>query len=267
MEWQVDGRRAYAYTGGKAPNLEQPCVVFIHGALHDHSVWNLLARWFAHHGHTALAVDQPSHGRSEGPLLPSIEMLADWVLELIHVAGFKQAAMVGHSMGSLIALEAAARAPTCVSRLAMIGTAYPMNVSESLLDSAARRPESGMDMVNAFSFSTTAPKPSYPGPGMWLHGANRQLMGRMQGLNDQQNVFLHDFTLCNAYRNGLQAAGQVKCPAHLVLGAADQMTPPKATRELVRTLAAQVHTLPGGHAIMQEQPEALLHTLRQVLLT
>jgi len=70
MELLVDGRKAYAYTGGKAFDPALPCIVFIHGALHDHSVWNLLARWFAHHGHAVLALDQPAHGRSDGPALP-----------------------------------------------------------------------------------------------------------------------------------------------------------------------------------------------------
>src|SRR5690606_23067560 len=103
-----------------------PCVVFVHGALGDHSVWTLLARWCAHHAHGALAVDLPGHGRSAGPPLPSVEALADWTLALLDAAGVRQAALVGHSLGSLIALEAAARAPQRASRLVMIGTAYPM---------------------------------------------------------------------------------------------------------------------------------------------
>ena len=57
MKLTVKGREAYAYTGGKPFDATLPCVVFLHGALHDHSVWTLLARWFAHHGHSVLAVD------------------------------------------------------------------------------------------------------------------------------------------------------------------------------------------------------------------
>jgi pimeloyl-ACP methyl ester carboxylesterase len=85
--------------------------VFVHGALHDHSVWTLLARWFAHHGHGVLAVDLPAHGGSEGPPCTDVEAGADWLLALLDAAGVRRAALAGHSMGSLIALEAAARAP------------------------------------------------------------------------------------------------------------------------------------------------------------
>ena len=175
MERQVETKQgrgidhastAYAYTGGKPFDATLPCVVFIHGALHDHSVWTLLARWFAHHGHSVLAVDLPGHGRSEGPPLESVEALADWTLALLNAVGVKQAALVGHSMGSLIALEAAGRAPGRITRLAMLGTAYPMKVSDALLSTARENPLKAIDMVNAFSISTTSAKPSYPGPCM-----------------------------------------------------------------------------------------------------
>ena len=66
MELSVQGARTYCYTGGKPHQAGQPTVVFLHGVLHDHSVWTLLARWCAHHGYGVLALDQPGHGRSAG---------------------------------------------------------------------------------------------------------------------------------------------------------------------------------------------------------
>jgi len=140
MKLVVDGREAYAYTGGKPFDPALPCVVFVHGALNDHSVWTLLARWFAHHGHSVLALDLPGHSRSEGPALASVEEMALWLLRVLDAAGVAQAALVGHSMGSLVALEAAARAPGRITRLVMVGTAYPMKVSDALLGTARERP-------------------------------------------------------------------------------------------------------------------------------
>ena len=143
MNFDVQGRVAYAYTGGK-PWADAPrCVVFVHGALNDHSVWTLLARWYAHHGYRVLAVDQPSHGRSDGPPLASVEALADWVLALLDAAGVTSAHLVGHSMGSLIALEAASRAPERADGLVMVGTAVPMKVSDALLTTARDDPARG----------------------------------------------------------------------------------------------------------------------------
>jgi pimeloyl-ACP methyl ester carboxylesterase len=265
MQIKVDGRMAYAYTGGKPFDPTLPCVVFIHGALHDHSVWTLLARWAAHHGHAVLAVDEPGHGRSDGPPLPSVEALADWTLWLLDAAGVRQAVLAGHSMGSLVALEAAARAPERVRRLVMIATAYPMKVSQALLTAAREVPLAAIDMVNTFSFSSTAAKPSYPGPGAWLHGANRVLMRRMQATDAVDNLFLHDFGVCDRYANGLQAAARVRCPVDFILGAHDQMTAPKAAVEIGKALSARTTTLPGGHSLMLEAPDAVLNALRDAL--
>ncbi|WP_280150601.1 alpha/beta hydrolase [Piscinibacter sp. XHJ-5] len=265
MKVDVAGRSAYAYTGGKPFDPTLPCIVFLHGALHDHSAWTLLARWAAHHGHAVLAVDEPGHGRSEGPPLADVEALAHWTLALLDAADVRQAALVGHSMGSLIALEAAARAPERITRLVMIGTAYPMKVSDALLATAREAPLKAIDMVNALSFSSTAAKPSYPGPGAWLQGANRTLMRRIQAANPEINLFLHDFGVCDRYAHGFEAASQVRCPVQLIVGERDQMTSPQAARELAAALSARVATLPCGHSLMLESPDAVLNALRDAL--
>jgi pimeloyl-ACP methyl ester carboxylesterase len=255
----------YAYTGGKLFDPTLPCVVFIHGALHDHSVWTLLARWCAHHGYGVLAVDQPGHGRSPGEPLASIEALADWVLALLDAADVAHAVLVGHSMGSLIALEAAARAPGRVTRLVMVGTAYPMKVSDALLNTARDDPIEAIDMVNVFSHSGIAAKPSYPGPGAWLHGGNRALMRRMQAGQTAVNLFHHDFGVCDRYIGGMGAASRVRCPASLIIGARDQMTNPKQARDIAQALNARVHTVDAGHTMMAESPDAALAALRLAL--
>ena len=265
MKLDVLGRTAYAYTGGKPWADASRCVVFIHGALNDHSVWTLLARWYAHHGYRVLALDQPGHGRSDGPPLASVEALADWVLALLDAAGVASAHLVGHSMGSLVALEAAARAPGRVDGLVMVGTAYPMKVSDALLATARDDPARAIAMVNAFSHSGIASKPSFPGPGAWLHGGASALMHRIQGLAEG-NLFEHDFRVCDAYANGLEAAARVTCPAHLIVGSRDVMTPAKATKELASVLRATVTRVDSGHALMQEAPEAVLNAMRRAVL-
>jgi len=269
MKLAVEGpggrRQAYAYTGGKPFDPGLPAIVFVHGAMHDHSVWTLLARWFAHHGHAVLAPDLPGHGQSAGAPLESAEALADWLLGLLDAAGVDEAVFVGHSMGSLIALEAASRAPARAQHLVMVGTAYPMAVSQALLDAGEHDPFAAIDSVNALSFSSLSGKPSYPGPGMWLHGANRTLMRRLQMAQRDANLFLTDFRTCDAYRNGLEAAGRVACPTTVVLGARDQMTAPKQAAAIAAALRARIVTLASGHSLMSEAPDALLAALREAL--
>ena len=264
----------YAYTGGRPFDPTLPCVVFVHGALNDHSVWTLAARWFAHHGHSVLAIDLPGHGRSGGPVLPDVESMADAVLTLLAQRGVQRAALVGHSMGSLIALETASRAaPGTVSHLVMVGTAYPMHVAPALLGLAAQHPLAAIDQVVSFSHASMAAKPSYPGPGVWLHGASRALMRQVLARGEgvagiAHNLFHHDFSACDRYANGLEATMQLRSAAstRCSLGARDRMTLPRHATALAQTLQAQVHTLPdAGHALMQEDPDGLLAALRGAL--
>jgi len=277
---EIHVKNVYAYTGGRPFDAALPCVVFIHGALNDHSVWTLAARWFAHHGHSVLAIDLPGHGRSAGPVLPDVEAMADAVLALLDERGVGRAALVGHSMGSLIALEAASRAAgratggCTISHLVMVGTAYPMRVSAALLDTAARQPLDAIDQVVTFSHASMAAKPSYPGPGAWLHGASRALMrqvlARAEGVAGvEHNLFHHDFSACDRYAHGLDAAAVVRgsdTRCSLVVGARDRMTVPRQASTLAQALGAEVFTLPrAGHALMQEDPDGLLGALRTAL--
>lgn len=265
MKLNVQGREAFAYTGGRPFDPSLPCVVFIHGACHDHTAFTLLARWFAHHGWGVLAVDLPGHMRSAGPLPPDVEAMADWVLAVLDAAGVQRAALVGHSMGSLIALQAAGRAPERATHLVLLGTAFPMAVSDGLLTTAREHPLKAMQMVTMWSVSTTASKPGFPSPGNWLHGGALALNRRVQAAGGGANVFLHGFEVCHRYRGGLDAAAKVRCPATVVIGQFDQMTTPRAAKEIATALKARVVTVASGHHLMAEQPDAVLDAVRSAL--
>ena len=264
MKLQLRGQTAYAYTGGRPWSALLPGVVFIHGALHDHSVWILQSRSLAHHGHAVMAVDLPGHGRSEGPAL-SVQEAGRWVAEFTRAAGLQQVTLVGHSMGSLIALEAAAALGSAAKHLVMVGTAYPMKVSPKLLELALQRPEQAIDLVNSLSNSSHASKPSFPGPGFSIHGGNRALMRRMQQGYAPGNLFHQDFSACDAYDGLPAAASQLHCPTTLVLGERDQMTSPKAVAPLVEALRPDRVILPCGHNLMAEAPDGVLQALKKVL--
>jgi pimeloyl-ACP methyl ester carboxylesterase len=262
MLFNIDGHDAYCYTGGKPFDPALPTVVFIHGAQNDHSVWVLQTRYFAHHGFGVLAVDLPGHGRSKGAALTSVEAMADWMMRLLDAAGVQQASLIGHSMGSLIALETLARAPARVAKLALVGTAYPMKVSDTLLNAALNDEPAAIDMVNIWSHSSIAQKPSFPGPGFYEMGGSRRLMQHIARQSGEK-IFHIDFSACNAYANGEAAAKAVSCPTLFLMGKRDMMTPPKATATLTKAIphARIVQLEQCGHALMAEQPDAVLDNL------
>jgi pimeloyl-ACP methyl ester carboxylesterase len=261
----VDGRSAYAYTGGKAFDPSLPVVVMIHGAQHDHSVWVLQSRYLAHHGRAVLAVDLPGHGRSAGPALTTVEAMADWVLALLRAVDVRHASLVGHSMGSLIALEAAARS-TGIDALALVAIAYPMQVSAMLLEQTKSDEPRAIEMISLWSSETSfggySQKPSAPGPGFGIVAGGRRLMERQAA-----GVLHNDFVACDAYRNGDAAAAAVRCPTLAILGTADAMTAAKSGRAIVAKItgARTVEIAKSGHFLMAEAPDATLDALAAFL--
>ena len=267
MFFKVNDANIYAYTGGKPFDAARPTVVLIHGVLNDHSVWALQSRYLAHHGWNVLAIDLPGHCRSGGEAPASVEAAADFIAALLDAAGVQRAALVGHSWGSLIALEAAARLQERISHLALVGTAYPMKVSPALIEAALNTPEKALRMVNVFSRNTLAP-PS--GAGFWVYGAGLALGRRVLRSNPTVNVFHRGFVACDSYANGAQAIAQVTCPVLFALGEQDQMTPAKAAQSLIGPARAagknvQVVHLPVGHNQMTEAPDETLFAIRDFL--
>jgi pimeloyl-ACP methyl ester carboxylesterase len=266
MKINVNGADIYAYTGGQPFDPAKPTAVFIHGVLNDHSVWILQTRYLAHHGWNVLAIDLPGHGRSGGPPPETVEQAAGSVLALLDALAVERAALVGHSFGSLIALEAAARAPARVSHLALVGTAWPMKVSPALLESSIHAPEKAIHMVNVFSHSTLAPPPSALGPGTWLYGGSRALMRRVLASNRNSNVFHTGFNACDSYAGGAAAMSAVTCPTLFLIGRYDQMTPPKSARALAQhARQATLVEVNAGHALMTEAPDEVLDALKNFL--
>ena len=268
MDITVNGHETFCYTAGKAFDPAKPTVVFVHGALNDHSVWILQSRYLANHGWNVLALDLPGHGKSAGSAPQTVEAAAEFVLALIDAAGLSRVALVGHSFGSLIALEVAARAPTRTSHLVLAGTAFPMKVSPVLLDASLHTPQKAIDMVTVLSHSMLAAPPSALGPGTWLHGNTKVLMRRLLAGNPRENIFHLGFKACDAYAGGEAAMQKVAAPILFVLGRRDQMAPAKAAQALVRGAKnGTVALVDAGHQMMTEAPDAVLFAIRDFLAT
>ena len=178
MFTNVDGKKVYSYTASHDFDASLPSIVFIHGAANDHSVWSLQSRYFAYHGWNALAVDLPGHGRSEGAPLSSVEALAQWLAAYLDALKVAQCWVTGHSMGSLIGLEAAARYPSRINGLSLVGTAVPMPVSGALLKTSAANDHVAYEMINAFAHSARAKLGGNRVPGAWMLGNSIRLMER-----------------------------------------------------------------------------------------
>jgi pimeloyl-ACP methyl ester carboxylesterase len=259
MHLSVKGAETFVANGGPEFDPALPSIVLLHGAGFDHTAWALHSRWFAHHGYGVLAPDLPGHGRSSGAPLPTIADMADWIAALLDAAGTAKAWLVGHSMGSLIALETAARHPANVSALSLIGTAATMTVGPDLLKAAEANDRSAVDMVSIWGLGFQAELGGSLAPGLWMHAGAQRVLERCK-----PGVLFNDLAACNAYQNALAAAAQVMVPSTLILGERDMMTPAKAGKTLASALPnSRMVVIPGaGHMMMTERPDELLAALR-----
>jgi pimeloyl-ACP methyl ester carboxylesterase len=249
----------FAFSYGQLHRAGGPSVILVHGAGMDHTVWALQGRHLAFHGWNALAVDLPGHGRSRDlPALGSIEALADWLADLIATNGTAPAALVGHSMGALAALVTAARHPDRVAALCLLGAAARMPVHPELLASAAAADPKAIELMCDWAFGPRGQIGGNPHPGGWLQGTARALLRRGHAA-----VLSADLAACNAYAGGTEHAAAVRCPALVVIGADDRMTPPKAGRHLASLIpGCATATIAGaGHMMMVEAPDATLNAM------
>lgn len=254
MLLDVHGKTAFLHACEAQSDPVRPTVVLVHGALNDHSVWRAQVQALGAAGNAVLAPDLPGHGQSAGPALASVEALADWLLALLDAAGVGRAILAGHSMGSLIALETALRAPGRVAGLALLGATYPMRVSEGLLATARDDEAAAIGMVATWSHAHAGDRPE-------IIEEARTLMTRLAVLNPAH--LLHtDLNACNTWANGEAAAAGISCPTLLIQGERDKMTPPRSAAALQEALAhAQTVRVNAGHAMMAEAADEVSDAL------
>jgi pimeloyl-ACP methyl ester carboxylesterase len=238
-------------------------VVLLHGAAHDRSVWKALAQGLEQPGIAVWALDLPGHGTSPGPALASIEDCAHWVLTQLETLGSGRFILAGHSMGALVALEATARVgvpsvdrsahpPIQLVGLVLLGAAYPMAVSPTLLALALEQPDQAIQKVAQYSHARQA---------VTARDADQTLM---QGEQNQYAaaghgyLLHHDLSLCNGYAAGLQSAALVHCASTLITGSEDRMTPASSSADLAHALSARRIELATGHNLMAEDPAGVL---------
>tara|TARA_E500000331_G_scaffold179145_1_gene172548 strand:+ start:2836 stop:3627 length:792 start_codon:yes stop_codon:yes gene_type:complete len=261
MRIDINGNEVFYGTGSGTPSDAANTLIFVHGAGFDHTIWVMPARYFARHGWRVVALDLPGHGRSQGQALTSIAQMADWLAQVIDaVSPNQQASVVGHSMGSLVAMSLAARHANKVQKLALLGTSAPMPVADVLLNAALDNDQAAIDMTNTWSHSARGSLGSSQNPGVSnLHIGERLLQQAGAG------VFHTDLAACNGFTaDGL---AEVKQPTLVIIGDEDKMTPPRAGLAVADQLPnVQQRRLAGcGHSMLSEQPNQVLDELAAFL--
>ena len=250
MDVVVDGAAAFVHTGGVEFATDRPVVVLIHGAGQDHSHFRFHTRALAHAGIAALAVDLPGHGRSEGDVLDSVPGMASWVIRLLDALGVASAVLVGHSMGSLIAIEAAAAFPDRVAGVVLTGTGASMPVHPDLQQSANDADHLAVELISGWVHTGIDRLGHHPQPGSWTRGITERLAERELGRSLGK-----DLAACSSFDAAARSAA-VTAPVTMVIGTADVMTSARAGRTLADTLpdVRVVELIGSGHNLVMDRP-------------
>ena len=179
MYFEVNGKQAFATTGGKVFDNQLPTVIFLHGSGLDHTFWGLQSRFFAFRRYSVLVLDYPGHTNSEGPPLASIEDMADWVHDVVEVLDVNNISLVAHSQGCLVALEYASRYKDRLKSVSFIASGLATPVNDALIDAAENNPEAAIAMMLSWGFGPAGHLHQGPIPGNsmacgWTQGDARQ---------------------------------------------------------------------------------------------
>jgi pimeloyl-ACP methyl ester carboxylesterase len=226
-------------------------MVFIHGAGLSGRSWRHQSKHFT----DSIAPDLPGHGDSDGPAFESISDYADWLGDEIRRTGSEPITLIGHSMGSLISLETAARNQDMVARLVLMATSARMEVNPELLAAARERDPSAAAMVIKWSL----PKPpDYGRSKKWVLAISDDFMN-----STTSGVMANDLAACDEYTDALTMAGRVRCPVLLLLGENDRMTPPPTAQPLAAAIGdARIVILEkAGHMLQMDKPAHVNETI------
>ena len=251
MEISYEGHPVRIATGGRSHDSDDPAVVLIHGSGMDRTAWQMQSRWLAHHGYRVAAVDLRGHGLSGGEPLESIEDMGRWLAGLVHELDLGPAHLVGFSLGTFVALEAAVQDPTCAQSLVLIGTASAMPVHPELLSASYNDITKASALMTSWGLGSAAHRGGHRSPGTWLIGASKAVLER-----SPENALGHDMAASNGYTNAVATAAKVQVPVTFVLGAEDKMTPIRASGDLIDAVgdATVIRLEATGHFMPTENP-------------
>ena len=220
-------------------------LVFLHGAGSTAAVWHRQLTHFAAR-HSPLAFDWPGHGRSSGTeALPSIPAYSEFTLALLDRLGVERAVLVGTSMGGVVALDVALRAPARVEALVATSTAAKVSLPAEMVETW----RSVMNGRSAQPFT----------PFGYGEGASTEILREGWELQVRTDPRVRYFDLVLAQKIDLRARlGEIRRPTLVVHGAQDPIIPASQGAALAEGIAAaQYVEIPrAGHFPYREAPEA-----------
>lgn len=193
---------------------EKPTILLVHGSGLTHIVWSFHEQFYSMQGFNVLSVDLPGHGNSEGPSLKSIEEISDWIKSLMEKLNIKKIIIIGHSQGSLVGIDFAAKYPELISRLVLVAGSYKMPVNQDLINYAEAGDEKAVLLMMKWG---------YEGSKAFIGG--NPVKKIINSSRDIREILAVDLNACNNYKGGKKSLEKINCPTLCIFGDLDKMIP------------------------------------------
>jgi len=204
----------FVSTGGMDFDIKKPSILLMHGSGLTHIVWSLHEQFYATQGYNVLSVDLPGHGNSEGPSLKSIEEISDWIKSLMNVLDIKKLVIIGHSQGSLVGIDFAARYPDLINSLVLVAGSYKMPVNQDLINYAEAGDEKAVLLMMKWG---------YEGSKAFIGG--NPVKKIINSSREIREVLAVDLNACNNYKDGKESLEKINCSTLCIFGDLDKMVP------------------------------------------
>jgi pimeloyl-ACP methyl ester carboxylesterase len=265
---EVKAVRLRYFVGGEGPPL-----VLVHGLTGAAWNWAELAPLLALR-HRVLVPDLPGHaGSGSLPAAPNFDAYAERVWGLAHAEDMLPAAVVGHSMGGLVALRLALRRPDDVRALVLAATAG--------IESTTRRARFWLGLVERLRpgvlVTPLARKAERAGAVRALLFSPLQASDPLALTPRAVRGFLGSALLHTDVISAVRALvtddprfdlGRLRCPALVLWGARDRQLPIGDGYELARRLDSPFRAIADcGHLLIGERPDACRDAVESFLAT
>jgi pimeloyl-ACP methyl ester carboxylesterase len=206
---------AYTDSGGAGP-----AVVFVHGLGGSANAWRAQVEAVAAAGYRALAYDARCAGLSSKPEEVSVEIWARDLVALLDALAIERAALVGHSVGTMVAQRAAADLGDRIWALAVIGGALAWRPEAApVFEERVRLARQGRMDVIAEGVAVTGLSERARAEDPVLHGMFLELIAG----NEQDAYARASAATAPGRMEGLE---RVMCPVLALCGEQDPVTPP-----------------------------------------
>ena len=238
-------------------DIKKPSILLMHGSGLTHIVWSLHEQFYTTQGYNVLSVDLPGHGNSEGPSLKSIEEISDWIKSLMNVLDIKKLIIIGHSQGSLVGIDFAARYPDLINSLVLAAGSYKMPVNQDLINYAEAGDEKAVLLMMKWG---------YEGSKAFIGG--NPVKKIINSSREIREVLAVDLNACNNYKGGKESLEKINCSTLCIFGDLDKMVPLEVGNKMSSMIKnAEKKVINNcGHMIIFEKAFEMRQIVKEFLL-